>query len=236
MPYEDRVIDQELLLPEVPKPAPPSVFATRNIRPAPSSGNGNIRLVDGMIEKDADQNVKRVTGSTERDKYEVSVGSVLRRRGIPLDTKSIRLHFETKRPDCMHSAGSDLDSEWYTSSMIWVCSPNGRGEPMFYSHVGKTSAQGQRFHHSSFTNGGSLIAAGEWIVYQGILKKISAISGHYCPPLHTLIRALQYLQPACKSDTRVLVYDPKLYKNRYVPVDQLIQTNGAGLKSHENGS
>jgi len=75
---------------------------------------------------------------------------------------------------------------------IWVQGPSGR----FYSS--NESKQG-KFHHSSFLAGRNVKAAGDWRIEQGRLKSISAMSGHYCPTLESLRRALLDLQAVSRQ-------------------------------------
>jgi hypothetical protein len=71
----------------------------------------------------------------------------------------------------------------------------------FYSHVGKIA----RTHHSSFTAGGSVIAAGEWYVKMGRLKVINGLSGHYMPDQERFLRALYYLNRVGAVDEHATV-------------------------------
>ncbi|KAK8546280.1 hypothetical protein V6N13_067506 [Hibiscus sabdariffa] len=50
------------------------------------------------------------------------------------------------------------------------------------------------FHHSSFLAGGATLAAGRLVVEQGILKSISAYSGHYRPTDDSLDSFLSFLK------------------------------------------
>lgn len=70
---------------------------------------------------------------------------------------------------------------------IWVQGPSGR----FYS---STESKMGKFHHSSFLAGREVKAAGDWEVDHGRLKTISAVSGHYRPPLEALLEALHDLK------------------------------------------
>ena len=69
-------------------------------------------------------------------------------------------------------------------ALIWVM-----GSGYFYSHMAKTG----RFHHSSFFQGESIGAAGEWDVEVGKLKWISGRSGHYRPGFDFLADAVKAL-------------------------------------------
>lgn len=52
----------------------------------------------------------------------------------------------------------------------------------------------RHFQHSSFLNGESVIAAGEVVVTNGKISRISNASGHYLPNIIHLHRAVKYLQ------------------------------------------
>ena len=88
--------------------------------------------------------------------------------------------------------------------MIWVCAPEGELEvPAFYTHVCKAG----RFHHSSLVAGDDVIGAGEWIVRDGKLCKVSANSGHYRPTMSCFYRAVLHMATAFQDDTTVFLYD-----------------------------
>lgn len=66
---------------------------------------------------------------------------------------------------------------------IWVCSTPIRSTdsgPLSHRMFSHKHVQG-KFHHSSFLTGGSVVAAGEWVVDDGMIKAITAKSGHYKP-------------------------------------------------------
>ena len=75
---------------------------------------------------------------------------------------------------------------------IWVQGPSGR----FYS---STKSETGKFHHSSFLAGRDVKAAGDWRVRDGRLELISAMSGHYEPPLETLQGAVRDLARTTKA-------------------------------------
>ncbi|KAJ4979197.1 hypothetical protein NE237_009977 [Protea cynaroides] len=50
------------------------------------------------------------------------------------------------------------------------------------------------FHHSSFLAGGATLASGRLLVENGVLKTISAYSGHYCPTKEALDIFLSFLK------------------------------------------
>lgn len=182
------------------------------------------------------EEVERITDARiRRQAYEVSMSAKLRRGVVTTGEKGIVTYrppeeFDTatiksKYPD---SGGNWLDTdtanqrfaelfiEWAKKSLIWVCTnEKGRIGPTFYSHVGIP----HKFHHSSFTSGGALIAAGEWIVEAGSLKRISANSGHYQPTINEFHRAVLYMSPAWNTDTEVLVFNKTTDNWEYVPVN-----------------
>ena len=75
---------------------------------------------------------------------------------------------------------------------IWVQGPSGR----FYS---SNESKAGKFHHSSFLAGRQVKAAGDWEVDKGRLKTISAVSGHYHPPLVALRQALLDLKSTLRQ-------------------------------------
>ncbi|HLK65845.1 MAG TPA: hypothetical protein VKU19_20550 [Bryobacteraceae bacterium] len=189
-------------------------------------------------------------------KYRVEVEGTISRRQQVLDTGAIKDQFKKRRempvpPGGKERAGlgiavfgkdrADNDArfmnlcyEWGYQGMIWVCvKEDGWPEPVFYSHVGKIG----RFHHSSFNAGGSVIGAGEWIVHQGRLRKISANSGHYRPPYEYFRRAVQFMRKAWQPETVVLLWNVRTNKYDEVPVQQFVNTpNGGGVwKTNPNG-
>ena len=92
------------------------------------------------------------------------------------------LHFEGGR------LKDNLDDNYDTRTMethfsgngwaIFVVSPEGK----FFSG----SHQVGKHHHSSFLGGGAVIAAGEIVIDDGVVKIITAKSGHYKPSAHNM--------------------------------------------------
>jgi len=164
--------------------------------------------------------VKYVTDLAERrSKYQIEVGAKLRRRGRIFDTREVRSYFQQKyrargvQKLGVATLGPGLlpPQEWIEESLIWVCAVDpDSNKPTFYSHVGKIN----RFHHTSLVGGEEVIGAGEWIVRDGRLKKISANSGHYQPTIEFLYRSVLHLAAAFQSDTTVFLYDS--YTGQYV--------------------
>lgn len=61
---------------------------------------------------------------------------------------------------------------------IFVVSPDGK----LYAHKHKVGV----FHHSTFLSGSAVMAAGELVVQQGVVKCITAKSGHYTPSVDNM--------------------------------------------------
>ncbi|CAI9780207.1 unnamed protein product [Fraxinus pennsylvanica] len=106
-------------------------------------------------------------GPQEREHYEYVVvhGKILHKQtGIPLDTNN-----------------GSMGLKW-----IFVMSTSKR------LYTGKKKKG--YFHHSSFLAGGTTLAAGRLIVEDGVLKCISAYSGHYKPTDDSLDSFLSFLK------------------------------------------
>ena len=69
---------------------------------------------------------------------------------------------------------------------IWVCS-SARAETG-QNHIFSHSHEAGIFHHSTFLSGFPVLAAGEWIVDDGVVKVITAKSGHYQPSVDDMLR------------------------------------------------
>jgi hypothetical protein len=166
---------------------------------------------------------------TRRQLYEVTIAAKMRRGSAgkapeEFDTATIKSKFLDQGVGAFQFGKNDADTErfqkladeWAVKSLIWVCAiEKGRLGATFYSHVGRP----YKFHHSSFTSGGPLLAAGEWIVEAGVLKKISGNSGHYRPTISELHRAVLFLAPAWSADTEVMVFNKQKNNWEYVPVN-----------------
>ena len=203
-------------------------------------GMANIPLLsmpDHHRHNDQMNNVKYVSDPGVRfDKYAVVIHQTITRRGTALDTGEVKNHFVRKGAQigiaCFGHDANDhqarftkLANEWGYQGLIWVCVKDGHtGEPVFFSHVGKTN----RFHHSSFTGGGDVIAAGEWIIKRGRLLKISANSGHYRPPLDYFHRAVLLMSKAWNNDTTVMLWNVKKDTYEDVPVRVFAKTPSGG--------
>jgi hypothetical protein len=120
-----------------------------------------------------------------RQKYEVKLGTVLKRGDAIFDTKDL---FNRKRATSV--PGSQVSSKLEKKERcLWVMTMNDKNEATFYSHFGKLG----RFHHSSFTSGSPVMAAGEWFVERGKCTLINACSGHYQPEPWRFLRAYKEL-------------------------------------------
>lgn len=200
-----------------PPGSPPAPPASSGAAPTASSKGGLLGLDERTAKRDRRLGVKYYSDAAERRaKYQVEIGWRLKRRGTHFDSRELKERFAQKYQDRtdrelgMALLGRDrsgqpfpLPQDWVESGCIWVCVPDGRGGADFYSHVGKL----RRFHHSSLIGGGGVICAGEWIVRNGSLLKISANSGHYRPPLSALHQAVLHLTMAHQVKTTVFLYD-----------------------------
>jgi len=213
-----------------------------NARPVtPSVDNVPLlKMPDHHLQSDLSKGVKYITDPARRiAKYEVTIiDQVMKRRGGTFDTKMVKAAFmaKGKMPTVAFLGWNMQDGltrfrdkmeEWAGESLIWVCVQEaGSAQPVFYSN----NCRGGNFHHSSFTAGGDVIGAGEWIVDQGWLEKISPTSGHYRPPYEPFRRAVMFMQPAWRPDTVVLLWNIKKDAYDEVPVRQFVATpNGGGI-------
>lgn len=202
----------------------------------------NLAMKDHEYEEN--RGVKYVRDlATLTAKYEVTLGPLLTRRNRVLDTAAVYGHYRQKRQDgSTHTAdkpqlvGAVLgnmdgaERRAWSKSLIWVCVRGGGGGARFYSHVCKLD----RFHHSSFTAGGDLVGAGQWIVKEGKLEKISAQSGHYLPKLTHLQQSVRLMSRAFHADTQVMLYDVVASAWTYVSAFRFCNEGSAGgrYKAH----
>lgn len=173
----------------------------------------------------------------DRSPYETQVDRSIHFRGEPLDTytwKRDYLH-EHGGQRLLSPHGGNITQEqahlWNDHSMIWVCAPHPlTGNATFYTSV----CVRDQFHHSSFLQGKGVIAAGEWIVRDGYLLRISGCSGHYKPPLDFLYRAVLHLASAfvrandAAQGTTVFLYDTTDQRWVDVPIDEFIAAPSHG--------
>jgi hypothetical protein len=93
------------------------------------------------------------------------------------------------------------------------------GTRQFFTSMPRINA----VHHSSLVAGKDVVGAGEWIVRKGMLRAISANSGHYRPTMNHLQQSVLALGAAWNSETKVMVYDSKDKKWIYVPVKEFVE-------------
>ncbi len=164
------------------------------------------------------------------EKFGVTIGAKLIRRTFLFDTAECRSAYKVKgqskeiwevgRATFGVANGTELrplSEKLLDATMIWVCVPwvGNLSNPAFFSHIGKV----HHFHHSTFTGGGDVVGAGEWIVEKGRLILISGNSGHYRPPTAALQKCVQLLAPALTNETQVLLYH--VHERQYVTVPAL---------------
>ncbi|CAM8973382.1 unnamed protein product [Rhodiola kirilowii] len=120
-------------------------------------------------------------GPQERDHYEYNVA----------DGKIV--HLQTGELLDTNKGGKD---KW-----IFVMSTSKK----LYAGVKKKG----KFHHSSFLAGGTTLAAGRLVVDHGILKSISAYSGHYRPTDESLDIFMSYLSESGVNLKEVQIHSSK---------------------------
>lgn len=198
-------------------------------------------LIPMRHDKDADsvQYIAKDNVRGRRAAYEVSMGQVMKRGVVSLDASKkheppVTFDTESVKKSYLGKVGGGkafsarlweteaqmfnvqaAAKEWDEKSLIWVCTTEkGRLGGVFYSNV----CHPGKFHHSSFTSGGGLLGAGEWIVEAGKLMKISANSGHYMPTLGEFHRSVLLMREAWNQDTEVMLFNKKTDNWEYVPV------------------
>jgi len=136
---------------------------------------------DAVLDKTPD--MVRYLDMERRQKYVIEPGTdglFYCREATEATMKFERVPFDTsKSTAAVRGSGK--------GQAIWVQGPSGR----FYS---SNESECGKFHHSSFLAGRDVKAAGDWVIEEGRLKAISAMSGHYHPSLDSLRRALLDLQ------------------------------------------
>ncbi len=167
--------------------------------------------------------VKYIGDARRLERYRISMGYSLLRGGkdggpkSKFDTAAIKKHFMDNRGGGLGeraNAGKKrsplgtaamlepIRNGWIQKSLIWVCVPEG-DDAVFYSHVGKI----HRFHHSSFVSGGDVLGAGEWVVEDGKLRTVAAVSGHYQPTLTSLLTCIRIIVSKHGNDFDVLLFN-----------------------------
>lgn len=119
--------------------------------------------------------VKYYEEANAKRKFLVSLGPIIRRRGVIFDSKDLYEKKVKRYGMGTASGGVAQDHTKYRS--IWVMAWDEAGKAEFFSHIGKFG----RFHHSSFKAGGRIVAAGEWVIDKGKCTMINSCSGHYRP-------------------------------------------------------
>jgi hypothetical protein len=135
-------------------------------------------------------------------KYLVELGPVIKRGGQIFDTKTL---YDKKRATSVAGSTTQSTNPAKKSRCIWVMATDGGDGFKFYSHFGKMG----RFHHSSFTAGSAVMAAGEWFVENGECTLINACSGHYKPQPWRFKRAFDELKRTgvITAKTEIQVWD-----------------------------
>ncbi|XP_058771227.1 IQ domain-containing protein IQM3-like [Vicia villosa] len=130
-------------------------------------GNGKTLDLERCSRSKLRKQCIKYLGPQERENYEY----------IVYDGKLINY----QNGDFLHTKKDSEDAKW-----IFVMST----EKKLYAGKKKKGL----FHHSSFLAGGATVAAGRLEAEDGILKSISAYSGHYRPTDETLDTFLSYLR------------------------------------------
>ncbi|KAL5064228.1 hypothetical protein RYX36_025965, partial [Vicia faba] len=130
-------------------------------------GNGKTLDLERCSRSKLRKQCIKYLGPQERENYEYVV----------CDGKIIN----NQSGDFLHTKKDSEDAKW-----IFVMST----EKKLYAGKKKKGL----FHHSSFLAGGATLAAGRLEADDGVLKSISAYSGHYRPTDETLDAFLSYLR------------------------------------------
>ncbi|KAL5062854.1 hypothetical protein RYX36_024591, partial [Vicia faba] len=130
-------------------------------------GNGKTLDLERCSRSKLRKQCIKYLGPQERENYEYVV----------CDGKIIN----NQSGDFLHTKKDSEDAKW-----IFVMST----EKKLYAGKKKKGL----FHHSSFLAGGATLAAGRLEAEDGVLKSISAYSGHYRPTDETLDAFLSYLR------------------------------------------
>lgn len=143
-----------------------------------------------------------------RRKYEVQFGGPhLRRRGETLDTRKYVLDKKKLGRMAISGTTSGAQGEDAEYRFIWVIAGTDPANYAMYTNIPKFD----RFHHSTFTAGKSIIAGGEWRVIDGQVDFLNGCSGHYRPELHRLLAAVRWLnvKGALAAGTKVELFQGK---------------------------
>lgn len=153
----------------------------------------------------------------QRAKYFIEIGPVLQRQGKIFDTAElVRLKAETSHGGTFNT-GRNLIKDKMVKRCMWVMTERGHLEGhQFYSHVGKLA----RFHHSSFSAGDHVSAAGEWYVEAGKILLINCTSGHYRPEIQQFLKALTELnREGALQNAEVQLFDSQGKEQRIDAVE-----------------
>jgi hypothetical protein len=177
------------------------------------------------------ENKKGVVYPSVEDRYKkfsVKPGASLKwgEKNLLLDTQEYKkqyLHLYEKSGQQLPDIGmaNGLNEQtflWGMQSMIWACVLD-EGQYRFFTTLPRIDL----VHHSSLVAGKDVVGAGEWIVRSGMLRAISANSGHYRPTIDHLHKSVLALSSAWNSETMVMLYDPKSSKWVYVPVKEFAE-------------
>ncbi len=141
---------------------------------------------------------------SDREQYLITVKDKLYRGRQLFDTKKTNdaVKASGQKP-ARFGGGGSLPEIWKGSTCIWICTSNAQDRAIFYSHV----CVAQKFHHSTFIGGASVIGAGEWVVKDGVLLSVSGNSGHYRPEMRILYNSVLHMTKAVNAETTVLLWD-----------------------------
>ena len=208
----------DVVIHQAPPPPPPAFKLRDHPAAVPDMGLAGRLLwpVEAdEAEKDARERPNLVRWAVDDlEAFRVTMGQVMTRNGGVLDTRDVRSEIyqvAQSRGDYLAAPeyeGTHADDEVfnaiYHGSIMWVCViDRSSNMPVFYSHVCVEDV----VHHTSLTNGGPVVAAGEWVVKRGALQVVTANSGHYRPPIDALYRAVLQMGGAKNPDTTIYQWD-----------------------------
>lgn len=166
-----------------------------------------------------------------RGKYLVTLGPQIMRGDAIFDTAELWNRKIVTTPAGSASQSKNKDKK---KRCIWVMTMNSEREANFYSHFPKLG----RFHHSSFTGGSPVMAAGEWFVEKGVCTLINSCSGHYQPPPWRFRRACNELvkKGVLTPQTEIMVWERseelKVVEHRFSACE-FLNNLGANLQHYQ---